>query len=71
MANLHCHDSAYDTDVAGYRLVSLEQVVGVLVPASGLPTASLGGFTNVTMGCQAIRICLVAAAISARLLSVW
>ena len=51
--------SAYDTDDAHYRLMTMVQMVGVLVLASGVPNATQGEFTTVTMGYLVMRAGLV------------
>ena len=51
--------SAYDTDDTPYRLLTMVQMVGVLVLASGVPSASQGDFTTVTMGYLVMRAGLV------------
>jgi low temperature requirement protein LtrA len=52
--------SAYDTDDATYRLMTMVQMVGVLVLAAGVPKAVQGDFTTVTMGYLVMRVGLVA-----------
>jgi low temperature requirement protein LtrA len=52
--------SAYDTDDATYRLMTMVQLVGVLVLAAGVPKASQGDFTTVTMGYLVMRVGQVA-----------
>lgn len=52
--------SAYDTDDATYRVLTMVQMVGVLVLAAGVPKAAQGDFTTVTMGYLVMPIGLVA-----------
>ena len=52
--------SAYDTDDATYRLMTMVQLVGVLVLAAGVPKASQGDFTTATMGYLVMRVGQVA-----------
>lgn len=42
--------SAYDTDDVTYRLWTMVQMVGVLLLAAGIPAASHGDFTVITIG---------------------
>ncbi len=51
--------SAYDTDDAPYRLMTMVQMVGVLVLAAGVSDATKGNFTTVTMGYVVMRVGLV------------
>ncbi len=52
--------SAYDTDDALYRALTLLQMAGVLVLAAGVPAALTGyDFTVITVGYVVIRIALV------------
>ena len=52
--------SAYDTDDAAYRVMTMLQMVGVLVQAAGVPTAMQGDFASVTMGYVVMRVSQVA-----------
>lgn len=52
--------SAYDTDDAPYRLATMVQMVGALILAAGVATASQGDFTIVTFGYVVMRVGLVA-----------
>lgn len=53
--------SAYDTDDAPYRLLTLLQIAGVLVLAAGVPSAfEHQDFTAVTVGYVIMRIAMVA-----------
>ena len=52
--------SAYDTDDAPYRLLTMVQMVGVLVLAAGVPQAAQGDFSTITMGYLVMRVGLVA-----------
>jgi hypothetical protein len=52
--------SAYDTDDATYRLLTMVQMVGVLVLAAGVPGAAQGDFTTITMGYVVMRAGLIA-----------
>jgi low temperature requirement protein LtrA len=52
--------SAYDTDDAPYRLLTMVQMVGVLVLAAGVPGAAQGDFTTITMGYVVMRAGLIA-----------
>ncbi len=52
--------SAYDTDDATYRVMTMLQMVGVLVLAAGVPTATQGDFATVTMGYLVMRVGQVA-----------
>jgi low temperature requirement protein LtrA len=51
--------SAYDTDDAPYRVMTLLQMAGVLVLAAGVPSAFEGRFTTVTVGYLIMRVGLV------------
>ncbi len=48
--------SAYDTDDWFYRVTTFVQIAGVLVLAAGVPAASAGDFTAVTIGYLVLRI---------------
>jgi len=48
--------SAYDTDDWFYRIATLVQIAGVLVLAAGVPAASVGDYTVVTIGYLVLRI---------------
>lgn len=52
--------SAYDTDDVTYRLWTMVQMVGVLLLAAGIPAASHGDFTVITIGYAVMRIGLLA-----------
>jgi low temperature requirement protein LtrA len=52
--------SAYDTDDALYRLVTLVQITGVLVLAAGVPRAFDGDAGIVTLGYVVMRLALAA-----------
>ena len=51
--------SSYDTDDVPYRFLTLLQMAGVLVLATGIPPASHGDFLLVTVGYLVMRIGLV------------
>lgn len=51
--------SAYDTDDAGYRLLTLLQMGGVLVLAAGVEAASDGDYRVVTTGYVVMRVAVV------------
>jgi len=52
--------SAYDTDDVPYRLLTFVQIVGVLVLASGVASASTSGdFTAITIGYVIMRVAMV------------
>ena len=52
--------SAYDTDDAVHRLLTMGQMAGVLVLAAGVPAAfDDGSFATVTVGYAVMRVCLV------------
>ncbi len=53
--------SAYDTDDARFRLMTMTQMVGALILAAGIPKAAgQGDFATVTIGYVVMRIGLVA-----------
>ncbi|MCU1390009.1 MAG: low temperature requirement protein [Ilumatobacteraceae bacterium] len=52
--------SAYDTDDVPYRLLTLLQIAGVLVLASGVRAAFEGNFTTITVGYIVMRLALTA-----------
>jgi low temperature requirement protein LtrA len=53
--------SAYDTDDAPYRLLTLVQMAGVLVLAAGVPSAfGAKDFTAVTIGYVIMRVAMIA-----------
>ncbi|MEV5596979.1 low temperature requirement protein A [Streptomyces sp. NPDC052496] len=58
--NFTWFSSAYDTDDALYRVVTLVQIAGVLVLAAGVPRAFDGDFTVVWFGYLVMRLALVA-----------
>jgi low temperature requirement protein LtrA len=52
--------SAYDTDDAPYRLITLLQMAGVLVLAAGVPSAfETGDFTAITVGYVIMRVAMI------------
>ncbi len=52
--------SAYDTDDAAYRVLTLLQMAGVLVLAAGVPSAfNQGTFTAITVGYVIMRVALI------------
>ncbi|MEU3875754.1 MULTISPECIES: low temperature requirement protein A [Streptomyces] len=58
--NFSWFSSAYDTDDALYRVVTLVQIAGVLVLAAGVPRAfSASDFTMVWLGYAVMRLALV------------
>ena len=52
--------SAYDTDDATYRLLTMVQMFGVLILASGVPKISQGDFSGLAIGYGVMRLGLVA-----------
>lgn len=51
--------SAYDTDDAPYRLLTMVQMVGVLILAAGVAPATTGDFTTMTFGYVVMRVGMV------------
>ena len=51
--------SAYDCDDAGYRVMTMMQMVGVLILAAGVPKAAHGDFTTAVIGYSVMRIGLL------------
>ncbi|MEU6958257.1 low temperature requirement protein A [Streptomyces chrestomyceticus] len=58
--NFSWFSSAYDTDDALYRVVTLVQMAGVLILAAGVPRAFDGDFAAVWFGYLVMRLALVA-----------
>ncbi|MFH8346145.1 low temperature requirement protein A [Streptomyces sp. NPDC018045] len=58
--NFSWFSSAYDTDDALYRVVTLVQMAGVLILAAGVPRAFDGDFAVVWFGYLVMRLALVA-----------
>ncbi|MFD7661764.1 low temperature requirement protein A [Streptomyces sp. NPDC059788] len=58
--NFSWFSSAYDTDDALYRVVTLVQIAGVLILAAGVPRAFDGDFAVVWFGYLVMRLALVA-----------
>lgn len=58
--NFTWFSSAYDTDDALYRVVTLVQMAGVLILAAGVPRAFDGDFAVVWFGYLVMRLALVA-----------